>query len=32
VVSASVYFSIHVTVILLDDGRYKRPKHIVEDK
>ena len=31
VVSASVYISTHVTVILFNDGRYKRPKHVVEN-
>jgi hypothetical protein len=30
--ATSVYFSACVIVILLDDGGYKRPKHVVEDK
>jgi hypothetical protein len=30
--STSAYFSIYVILTLLDDGRHKRPKYIVEDK
>jgi hypothetical protein len=30
--STSANFSIYVIVILTADGRYKRPKHVVEDK
>ena len=30
--STSAYISIYVIVTLLDDGRHKWPKYVVEDK
>jgi hypothetical protein len=31
-ITTSAYFSIYIIATLVDDGRHKRPKYVVEDK